>query len=187
MIMGPEHSGKHDRYIKRFLRTGEARILGQQRELEAMRRDGSFFPISLGVTEVSIPGNTDGSRMFAAYIHDLTQRHQVIGKSSRCYSRSLRHNRSLCINRPTKTFLFFYCLCSTEMEKAELLLLNMLPEDIALRLKADNGHIADHFPSVAILFADLVGFTKMSSKMKPTELVKMLNEVFSIFDALVDK
>ena len=81
MIMGPEHSGKHDRYIKRFLRTGEARILGQQRELEAMRRDGSFFPISLGVTEVSIPGNTDGSRMFAAYIHDLTQRHQVIGKS----------------------------------------------------------------------------------------------------------
>ena len=81
MIMGPEHSGKHDRYIKRFLRTGEARILGQQRELEAMRRDGSFFPISLGVTEVSIPDNMDGSRMFAAYIHDLTQRHQVIGES----------------------------------------------------------------------------------------------------------
>jgi len=85
------------------------------------------------------------------------------------------------------TIYLFFCVLSTEMEKAELLLLNMLPEDIALRLKADDGHIADHFPSVAILFADLVGFTKMSSRMKPTELVKMLNEVFSIFDALVDK
>ncbi len=81
MIMGPEHSGKHDRYIKRFLRTGEARVLGQQRELEAKRRDGSFFPMILGVTEVSIPGNAEGSRMFAAYIHDLTERQQVVGKS----------------------------------------------------------------------------------------------------------
>ena len=82
MIMGPEHSGKHDRYIKRFLRTGEARVLGQQRELEAKRRDGSFFPMILGVTEVSIPGNAEGSRMFAAYIHDLTERQKVVGKSS---------------------------------------------------------------------------------------------------------
>jgi len=73
------------------------------------------------------------------------------------------------------------------MEKAELLLLNMLPQDIALRLQADSGHIADHFPSVAILFADIVGFTKLSATMKPTELVGMLNEVFSTFDALVEK
>lgn len=123
--------------------------MGTQRELEAKRKDGSFFPISLGVSEVSHSGE---SRMFAAYIHDLSERYRII-----------------------------------EMEKAELLLLNMLPEDIALRLKADSGHIADHFPSVAVLFADLVGFTKMSAKMKPTELVGMLNDVFSVFDALVDK
>ena len=65
-----------------------------------------------------------------------------------------------------------------ESAKAEALLLNMLPEDVALRLKKDPGHIADHYPSVAILFADIVGFTKMSSTMSPVEVVKMLNDLF---------
>ena len=64
-------------YIKRYLRTGEAKILGTQRELEAKRKDGSMFPISLGVSEVAHSGE---SRMFAAYIHDLSERHRIIGK-----------------------------------------------------------------------------------------------------------
>ena len=62
--------------MKRYLRTGEARILGTQRELEAKRKDGSKFPISLGVSEVAHSGE---SRMFAAYIHDLSERQRIVG------------------------------------------------------------------------------------------------------------
>jgi len=74
-----------------------------------------------------------------------------------------------------------------EKAKAELLLLNMLPEDIAFRLKEDKKQIADHFPNCAILFADIVGFTAMTSNMCPVEVVTILNKLFSMFDVLVDK
>src|SRR4030095_7301959 len=44
-----------------------------------------------------------------------------------------------------------------------------------------------HFDGASILFADVVDFTPMSEKMSPTELVDLLNEVFSYFDDLVEK
>lgn len=74
-----------------------------------------------------------------------------------------------------------------EQQKAERLLLNILPPEIATRLKNQtNGHvIADQFDAVSILFADVVNFTPMSATMEPAELVRLLNEVFSHFDRLV--
>ncbi|MGQ3683431.1 MAG: adenylate/guanylate cyclase domain-containing protein [Candidatus Loosdrechtia sp.] len=74
-----------------------------------------------------------------------------------------------------------------EQVKAENLLLNILPSDIAAILKNESRVIADHFDSASILFADVVNFTPMSASMTPVELVNLLNEVFSDFDALVEK
>jgi guanylate cyclase len=71
--------------------------------------------------------------------------------------------------------------------KTEGLLLNILPREIAAILKAENRVIADHFESASVLFADAVNFTPMSAQMTPTELVELLNEVFTAFDALVEK
>jgi len=67
------------------------------------------------------------------------------------------------------------------------LLLNILPEAIAARLRAGEKLIADRFDDVTLLFADIVGFTAMSSAMSPQELVTVLNEVFTVFDDLVDR
>jgi guanylate cyclase len=78
-------------------------------------------------------------------------------------------------------------LLQSEQEKTEALLLNILPKEIATILKNENRVIADQFDGVSILFADIVGFTPMSAKMSPTELVELLNEVFSCFDTLVEK
>lgn len=79
---------------------------------------------------------------------------------------------------------------SIELEKAhkdnELLLLNILPSSIADRLKSGEGLIADRFEDMSVLFADVVGFSEMSQKMTPNELVKMLNHVFSLFDSVAD-
>jgi PAS domain S-box-containing protein len=74
-----------------------------------------------------------------------------------------------------------------EKRAAEELLLNMLPPEIAMRLKKDPSHIADHFASATILFADIVGFTKMSNSMDPVAVVQFLNNLFSRFDEALDK
>jgi guanylate cyclase len=71
-------------------------------------------------------------------------------------------------------------------EEAESLLRNVLPDEIAVRLRRSGDMIADHFADASILFADVVGFTPMSAAMTPAQTVQLLNEVFSVFDDMVD-
>ncbi|MEG3957972.1 adenylate/guanylate cyclase domain-containing protein [Microcoleus sp. herbarium2] len=73
-----------------------------------------------------------------------------------------------------------------QQEQSEKLLLNILPKPIAERLKAQQSTIADSFADVSVLFADIVGFTELSARMSPTELVKRLNVIFSHFDQLAE-
>jgi class 3 adenylate cyclase len=67
------------------------------------------------------------------------------------------------------------------------LLLNVLPAAVAAKLKQQVGIIADRVDDVSVLFSDLVGFTPLSLRMAPTELVELLNRVFSGFDELADR
>ncbi|MCA9688272.1 MAG: response regulator, partial [Myxococcales bacterium] len=75
----------------------------------------------------------------------------------------------------------------SEQERSDQLLLNILPRPVAARLKTGQRTIADSFPDVTVLFADLVGFTRMSEQVPPGELVAMLNKIFSMFDLLAEK
>ncbi|MDM8561162.1 adenylate/guanylate cyclase domain-containing protein [Candidatus Parabeggiatoa sp. HSG14] len=79
------------------------------------------------------------------------------------------------------------CDLQVEQEKSDRLLLNILPACIAKRLKQQYSTIADDFSQVTVLFADIVGFTEMSGRMSPIELVKLLNNIFSLFDRLVER
>jgi PAS domain S-box-containing protein len=74
-----------------------------------------------------------------------------------------------------------------EQEKSELLLLNILPKAIADELKQSQSVKPTQFNSVTILFADIVGFTPLASHMSPTELVNLLNQIFSTFDQLAER
>ncbi|MEG3881122.1 adenylate/guanylate cyclase domain-containing protein [Microcoleus sp. herbarium7] len=74
-----------------------------------------------------------------------------------------------------------------EQEKSDRLLLNILPQPIAERLKQDQSIIADTFAEVTVLFADIVGFTQISAQISPPELVSLLNDIFSTFDRLAEK
>ncbi len=76
---------------------------------------------------------------------------------------------------------------AVEQEKSEKLLRNVLPEEIAQRLKHDPQTIAEGFDAVTVAFADIVGFTEMSARSSPIEVVRLLNEIFSAFDALAEK
>jgi guanylate cyclase len=75
----------------------------------------------------------------------------------------------------------------SEQEKAEALLLNILPRPIAERLKAEAQTIADDFGAASILFADVVGFTPLAERLPPAEMVGILDQLFSRFDALVER
>lgn len=78
-------------------------------------------------------------------------------------------------------------LLRREQEKTELLLHNMLPASVAERLKHGMFTIADEHKEVTILFCDMVDFTKMSRFKKPDEVVLLLNELFQVFDYLIEK
>lgn len=74
-----------------------------------------------------------------------------------------------------------------EKDKSEKLLLNILPESIAERLKESESIIADAIPSASILFSDIVGFTALADKITPDELIEILNQIFTEFDHLAEK
>jgi class 3 adenylate cyclase len=78
-------------------------------------------------------------------------------------------------------------LLLAEQERSERLLLNVLPAPIAARLKAGEEVIADAFPEVTVLFADIVDFTRSSRQIGPAQVVQALNELFSAFDALAQR
>jgi class 3 adenylate cyclase len=75
-------------------------------------------------------------------------------------------------------------LVQTERERAEHLLLNILPRPIAERLKLHESPIADSFSAVTVLFADIVDFTQIAIAITPAEVVRVLNRIFSTFDHL---
>jgi len=83
--------------------------------------------------------------------------------------------------------LFLFRQLERARSQADALLRNILPSPVADRLKVDPTTIADSFNEVTVLFADLVGFTRMSAAADPRAVVGLLNAVFSEFDALTEK
>jgi len=69
LLMPEPHATRHDSYVARYLRTGEARIIGQRRALLGRRKDGTTFPIELSVGEARIGER----RVFIGFIHDVSR------------------------------------------------------------------------------------------------------------------
>jgi two-component system sensor kinase FixL len=76
ILCAPPHRDHHDEYIERYLRTGEARVIGIGREVLGQRKDGSVFPIDLSIGE----GIAGGQRFFTAIFRDVTERKTMQAK-----------------------------------------------------------------------------------------------------------
>ncbi len=74
-----------------------------------------------------------------------------------------------------------------EKERSERLLLNILPEDVAVELKENGKYRAQSIPQVSVLFADISDFTKIAENLSPDELVRDIDEYFSAFDEIVGR
>ncbi len=109
----------------------------------------------------------------------------VVGRQVLALWENQRLNKAL--NRHIEELDKAYSMLNTEHDRAERLLLNVLPEEVANRLKSGQATIADSYTEVTVLFADIVGFTSLSARVPPEQLVTMLNQVFSAFDQLAEK
>lgn len=81
----------------------------------------------------------------------------------------------------------FVAQLQSERAKSERLLLNVLPKAIAERLKAGQRTIVDSFIDCTVLFADIVGFTRIAARQSPQRTVQLLNELFSSFDRIAEQ
>ncbi|MES9957260.1 MAG: PAS domain S-box protein [Sedimenticola sp.] len=73
MLAAQPYRDAHDGYLQRYLESGERKIIGIGREVEGQRKDGTTFPMRLGVSESTV----DGRRVFTAMIQDLTENKHV--------------------------------------------------------------------------------------------------------------
>lgn len=87
----------------------------------------------------------------------------------------------------TSVLLYFLGRLSFERQRAERLLLNVLPAEVAAELKEKGRIQARRFESISVLFADIVGFTQRYAGVDPEEMVDQLNEIFTYFDDLADR
>ncbi|MFK7972902.1 MAG: adenylate/guanylate cyclase domain-containing protein [Bacteroidia bacterium] len=74
-----------------------------------------------------------------------------------------------------------------EREKSDRLLLSIFPKTIAAQLRENNNSIAEKFDNVTVIFVDLIGFTSLASKINPSRLVKLLDNIFSGYDEITER
>jgi two-component system CheB/CheR fusion protein len=120
MLMPWPYGDEHDSYLARYLRTGEKRMIGIGREVEARCKDGSVFPIELAVSEIS------HLKLFTGIIHDLTRRKELereVVEIASLEQRRIGHDLHDSVSQ-------------------ELTALNMLAKDLAETLRNDAAKAA---------------------------------------------
>ncbi len=83
--------------------------------------------------------------------------------------------------------LIFSFFIVKERKKSETLLLNILPKEVAYELKKKGSAEAKYFNQVTVIFTDFVGFTKVSERLSPQELIEELHCCFKKFDEITHK
>jgi PAS domain S-box-containing protein len=126
-----------------------------------LRKDGTPIDVELLALPVTVEGEHVG---FIAIYHDLSELHRL-------HEQELAHLHTI----------------ERERERADQLLLNILPKPVADRLKQGQRIIVENFPDVTVLFADLVEFTRFAAEHSAPDVLQVLNMVFSIFDQLTDE
>ncbi len=91
LLMGDENRDVHDGYIERYLQTGQARIIGIGREVEACRKDGSLVPVDLSISKFEM----DGQPHFVGVLHDISERKQAEVEMNHLIDRLSESNEEL--------------------------------------------------------------------------------------------
>ena len=151
MLMPDPHRANHDSYMENYHKTGEAKIIGIGREVHGRRKDGTLFPLNLGVSEIV----SDGEIMYTGILHDLTDQ-KLIEKEIRQLNESLEDEVSLRTAELTKTVNKLLSTNSKlefeirEKQRAQEALLQS-KQDLAIALKKERelNELKSRFVSMA--------------------------------------
>ncbi len=177
IVMPEPHASAHDGYIARYIRTGEARMMGRSRELSALRKDGTEFPVEVNLTEVRF----GGERYFTAILRDITQR-----KEAEERIRHLAHYDSL-TDLPSRALFYDRLTQAMGLAKRDRNELALLYLDLD-RFKAVNdtlGHDAgdELLKSVAERIRRAVRGSDTVARLAGDEFVVILPKIASREDA----
>ena len=90
-LMPTHHASKHDMYLKKYAETGQRVIIGEIRELEALKKNGEVFPIELSVSEMSV----EGESFFTGIIRDISERKELSASILKANEELSRSNQEL--------------------------------------------------------------------------------------------
>jgi diguanylate cyclase (GGDEF)-like protein/PAS domain S-box-containing protein len=172
---------QHDFYLQRYLQTGQPHIIGNNREVEARKRDGTLFPVELGVTEI----NQGGERHFIGVLHDVTE-HRITEQALL----KVRDELELRVAERTEELLNTNQLLRSEIsehKQTQSKLAHLANHDPLTGLPNRtlfNEHLkliltkADrHQEQAALLYIDLDGFKPINDQLGHAEGDRMLQEV----------
>lgn len=158
VLMPSPHHRKHDEYLRQYLKTGEAHIIGSGREIVAQHKNGSIFPIYLAVSELRLKDQ----RMYTGIISDITELKQAQLALEESKQELEIQNKAYSRFVP-REFLSF-------LEKRSIV-------DVQL---------GDHVQKeMTIMFSDIRAFTALSEKMTPTENFRFINSYLSKMEPVV--
>ncbi|MDE2030327.1 MAG: PAS domain S-box protein, partial [Alphaproteobacteria bacterium] len=174
----PYHSG-HDEYLRHYLATGEKKVIGIGREVSAKRKDGSIFPIELGISEMEV----EGERMFVGTIRDITERKRSEQEARRYLASLKRSNQELDD---------FAHIASHDLKEPLRGLSNnalFLKEDYGEKLNADGIKRLDRMVYLCArmerLVNDLLYFSRLGRQelaVQETDLNAVVKDIVSMMD-----
>ena len=150
--------------------TGVKKVIGIGRSVKGLRKDGTFFPLHLAVSEV-IEG---GLHLFTAIVRDLTEQVLMEEKLQAEEDRQKREMKLLMDN------------LAVARKKSENLLSQMLPENIADRIMGGEIVKPESYDSCTIFFSNIVGFSDIAASSQSIEIVNLLNDLYTYFDSIID-
>ncbi len=170
---------RRNQFLQIIAKTGEI----SQFESQVYRRDGR--QIWIAETAVMVCDSQKQQIYYTGTVRHISDRKRLEAERLAIQTQLAEANQRLQLEIQERREA--EALLQAERANSEALLTNILPQSIADRLKGGERTIADYRESVTVLFADLVGFMTIAATLTPSELVALLNLVFSAFDDLVDR
>jgi class 3 adenylate cyclase len=161
----------HDQYLLNYLTTGIRKIIGIGRKTHGRRKDGSLFPIHVSVSEVK----EEEFHLFTGIVRDLTEQSKV---EEAVHAEQHRKNTEM---------ESLISQLDVERTRSRHLIKGILPETIAEQLMKGTMVPPQKFNIATVLYTDICGFTELSSSSTPLDVVDLLNDLYSVFDEIIDR